>query len=214
MKKVIWSIPLEGRLNFFKELAKSNHRSSKPELCGRLQDSLNRDTIPELLSISSTNEVGGKNDYTGGNRGDAKKENNSISAKRTRAICKLNFHSPEEIFRILTSNKFEETKLLCQMQPFQNGRFISLERVPRGGKLSLLFGSKRRVFFSASSPRLSKACKISTETKVVPISLPLFRIDFSTQGVYKNHESSNCYTKKIKCSVDSLLKRYFAKCQV
>ena len=49
--------------------------------------------------------------------------------KQTRAICKLNFHSPEEIFTTSTSNKFEEFKLPCRVQRFQNGRFISFERV-------------------------------------------------------------------------------------
>ena len=37
---------------FCKELAKSNHRPSNPELCGRLQDLLSRDAIPEFFSTS------------------------------------------------------------------------------------------------------------------------------------------------------------------
>ena len=45
-----------------------------------------------------------------------------------------------------------------------------------------------------------------------PISLPLFRIDFSTQSVYEIHKSSNCYTKKIECTADSLPRRYTANC--
>lgn len=44
-----------------------------------------------------------------------KKESDSSSAKQTRAICKLSFYSPEEIFKILTSNRFEEPKLLFRV---------------------------------------------------------------------------------------------------
>ena len=78
--------------NFFvKILTKSNHRPSYPELFGRLQDLLSRDTIPEFFYTSSINEGEGKNDYTGESRGDAKKESD-----RSSAICKLNFHSPKK----------------------------------------------------------------------------------------------------------------------
>ena len=51
------------------------------------------------------------------------------------------------------------------------------------------------------------------ETEAVPISLPLFRIDFSTQSVYETHESFNCYIKKIKYTADSLFRRYSANCE-
>ena len=56
---------------------------------------------------------------------------------------------PKEIFRIATSNKFEEPKLLCRVQPFQNRRFISFRKAPRGKGLSLEIGSKD-AYFSAS----------------------------------------------------------------
>ena len=92
--------------------------------------------------------------------------------------------------------------------------FTSFERAPQGRGLSLQTGSKRHLFFSACSSRLSKVCKVLIETEVVPISLPLFRIGFSTQSVNETHESSNCYTKKIKYSADSLLRRYSANCEV
>ena len=52
------------------------------------------------------------------------------------------------------------------------------------------------------------------ETEGVLISLPLFRIGFSTQSVYETHESSDCDTKKIKYTADSLLRRYSANCEV
>ena len=115
--------------------------STDPVILSYVEGSLSRDTIPEFFSASSSNEGGGKNDCLGGNRGDTKKESNRSSAKRTRAICKLNFHSLKEIFRISTSNKFEEPKLLCLVQTFQNGRYTSIERAPQGGGLSLRTGS-------------------------------------------------------------------------
>ena len=45
-------------------------------------------------------------------------EKKAIAPVKTRAICKNNFHSPEEIYRISISNKFEESKLLCRVKPF------------------------------------------------------------------------------------------------
>ena len=86
----------------------------------------------------------------------------------------------------MTSNKFEEPKLLCRVQSFQNGKFISFERTPQGGRLSLQTGPKRRLFLSASSSRLSKVCKVSMETEVAPIYLPLLWNGFITQSVYAN----------------------------
>lgn len=83
---------------FCKELAKSDYKSSKPELCGGLQDLLSRDTIPELFSTSSLKKGGGKIDCARWNKGDTKKID-SFSGKQTRAICKLNFHSSEEILK-------------------------------------------------------------------------------------------------------------------
>ena len=80
--------------------------------------------------------------------------------------------------------------------------------------ISLQTGSKRCLFSSAASPRLSKVCKVSIETKVAPISLPLFRICFSTQSVYKVHKSFNCYSKNIKYFADSLLRRHSANCEI
>ena len=56
LKKEISNVPQARILKFFcKELAKRNHRPSIHELCGRLQDPLIRDTIPELFSTSSIN---------------------------------------------------------------------------------------------------------------------------------------------------------------
>ena len=52
------------------------------------------------------------------------------------------------------------------------------------------------------------------EMEVELISLPLFRIDSNTQSVYEIHESSNCYTNKIKYTADSVLRRYSANCEV
>ena len=86
-----------------------NHRPSNAELCGRLQDPLSTDTIKTFFSTSSINVQGGKHCCIWGNRGDAKKESDNSSLKQTRAIYKSNFYSPEEIFRISTSNKFKET---------------------------------------------------------------------------------------------------------
>ena len=45
-------------------------------------------------------------------------EKKAIAPVKTRAICKNYFHSPEEIYRISISNKFEESKLLCRVKPF------------------------------------------------------------------------------------------------
>ena len=42
-----------------------------------------------------------------------KKESDSSSVKQARTVCKHNFDISKEIFRISTSNKFEEPKLLC-----------------------------------------------------------------------------------------------------
>ena len=55
---------------FSKELAKSNHRASNSEY---VEDLLSRNIIPEFFSTSSINETGEKNNFTGENRGDAKK---------------------------------------------------------------------------------------------------------------------------------------------
>lgn len=44
--------------------------------------------------------------------------------------------------------------------------------------------------------------------------LPLFWIGLSTQSVYKTHVSPSCYTNKIKCTADSLLRRYSDNCEV
>ena len=96
----------------------------------------------------------------------------------------------------------------------KNRRFTSFERAPGGGGLCLKTGSKRRLFFSACLPRLSKLCKISVETEIVPISLPLIRIGFSTQSVYETRESSNCDSKKIRYTTDSLLRQYSTNCEV
>ena len=144
-----------------------------------------------------------KNYYTGENRVDFEK--GGSSAERIRIICKLNFLSLEEIFRISISNKFEEPKLLCQVQPLQNRRFVPFERAPQIRRLSLQIEFKGRVFFSTSSPSLAEVCKIPVETEVVPISLPLLWIGFNTQHVYKTHGSFNCYTKKIRYATDFIL---------
>ena len=50
------------------------------------------------------------------------------------------------------------------------------------------------------------------ESEVVPTSLSLFLIGFSTQSAYETCKSS--YTKKIKSTADSLLRRYSANCEV
>ena len=69
-------------------------------------------------------------------------------------------------------------------------------------------------FFQCLFTKTLKKCRVSMETEVVPISLFLFRIDLSTQSVYKTHVSSNCYTNNIKYTVDSLLRRYSDNCEV
>ena len=40
------------------------------------------------------------------------------------------------------------------------------------------------------------------------------RIGFSTRSIYETHESFNCYTKKIKYTAESLLRRYSPSCKV
>ena len=56
----------------------------------------------------------------------------------------------------------------------------------------------KNTFFQCLFTKTLQVCKISMETEVVPISLPLRRTGFSTQSVYETHESSNCCTKTIK----------------
>lgn len=55
-------------------MARKNHGPSSPELRGKLQDSLSIDSIPEFFPTSNSKKGGGKNDFKGGNRGDAKKQ--------------------------------------------------------------------------------------------------------------------------------------------
>ena len=69
----------------------------------KVTDPFSRDTIPKFSSTSTINEGGGKNNCAGGNKGDAKKGSDSSSAKRTKVICELNFHSPEENLNNLNS---------------------------------------------------------------------------------------------------------------
>ena len=156
-------------------MARKNHGPSSPELRGKLQDSLSIDSIPEFFPTSNSKKGGGKNDFKGGNRGDAKKQSVSSSAKRARANYKLNFHSLDEIFKMSTSNKFKEPQLLCQVQPFQSGRFTCSERAPpKKGDFLCETDLEKHLFFIAFSLKLSKVYKISMLTEVVPVHLPLF----------------------------------------
>ena len=59
---------------FCKELVKSAYKSSKPELCGGLQDLLSRDNIPEFFFTSSLKERGGRVDCARWNKGNTKKK--------------------------------------------------------------------------------------------------------------------------------------------
>ena len=121
--------------SFCKELAKSNHKPRNPELCRRLQDPLSRDTIPKFLSTSSINDGGGKNEIE-----------QMLKKKAIAPVQNEPQQSASYIFIVPKKSKFEEHKLLCRVQPFQNEKFTSFERAPRGGGLLLQTGSKRRLF--------------------------------------------------------------------
>ena len=72
------------------------------------------------------------------------------------------------------------------------------------------------VLFPVSLHKHSKKknAEFQRKQKLYQFFLPLFQIGLSTQSVYKTHVSPSCYTNKIKCTADSLLRRYSNNCEV
>ena len=137
------------------------------------------------------------------------KEKTKAQCKTSIGICKLSFHSTEEIFRISTNNNFEEPKLLCQVQPFQNELLLLNELLENGDHLCKL-DLKGTCFSVPLHQDSQKYIKFQWKQKLYPFLCLCFGLD----------SAPRVFTKLMKVPIailrrlNILLVLYSANCEV
>jgi len=184
---------------FFKCLGKSDKGPRNSFDSGGLQNSshypssTNRCTKnPKVINVTKGTNRQGDIRY-------AQERSNSICIRSSqRGIFKQSLSSGEKGQRVQTSNKFEGSEQTCAIPAFQNGRVELFKIHARRRGLHVQIRHERRLFFNTFTERIQEINSLFVVSQPLRISLPLFWVGSSAQGIYKTFEGPNSSVEEIQ----------------
>lgn len=175
--------------------------------------------VPSAFSVSSSTNSSSSSSQVNSRGGDSSRKRGSgnVSQRghkegcfpRSEPVSKLDISGSQEGWGVQTGHKSKKIESEHSIRALQDGNLGSVEGALEERGLHVQNRPERCLFFSSSSPTLSEICKVSMETKDLPVCVPLFRSRTCSKNFFKIDEGSNSNVETTKCPPHHLSRRLF-----
>ena len=170
---------------FFGSMGDTYKGSRNSINCKGVQDTFSKKSNTDESSPDAKNGSGTSRSNTSEDGEHVEEGNHTANRASDWGVFKQYFLGWEKRWDKLTCGELKILKPVYSISAFQNGRFVLPPQITATGRLHVLAGYERCLFFSSTASVIKKLCSVFMVRESLRVPLIMFRLGTSSQNLHK-----------------------------
>ena len=187
---------------FFGSMGDTYKGSRNSINCKGVQDTFSKKSNTDESSPDAKNGLGTSRSNTSEDGEHVEEGNHTANRASDWGVFKQYFLGWEKRWDKLTCGELKILKPVYSISAFQNGRFVLPPQITATGRLHVLAGYERCLFFSSTASVIKKLCSVFMVRESLRVPLIMFRLGTSSQNLHKIAKNTSvCVLRRINIRI-------------